>query len=300
MLTAVGQRELQWLEKFGEPRFPHEPLYRELYGNEKVNPKDQIANLQNYLNVVPYVVPPREDWNKPTMRHPDLSPGNIFVNESGEISGVIDWHRTVILPMFIQARVPSHFQNFGDEASDNFKFPVLPDNFDSLPEAEKEEEMELYRRRQLHYYYLGFSSGTNEAHFRAIGTPSLTIRKQLYDAGGRPWEGNNATLKAQLINLSMSWSQIAPQSGFPIEYSDAEIKQCLEINAELKYSDAQIQRYRDHFGISTEGWVPAEKYEESKRKIDEMKAYILENSETEEEKRDLDENWQFQDHVEIP
>ncbi|KAK2768411.1 hypothetical protein FQN54_000266 [Arachnomyces sp. PD_36] len=306
LLTATGERELKWLRNYGQPRYPREPLYKEIYGNKKVDPKEQILNLENYLRIALYVVPAQENWNKPTIRHPDLSPNNIFVDESDEITSIIDWERTAILPMFMQSKVPTHFQNFGDEASEKFNVPTLPENFESLPESEKAEEMELYRRRQLHYYYLGFSSRINQAHFRAMGTPALITRNQIYDAVNRPWEGDNTSLKAQLINLSVNWSSIITPpdihkpENFPIKFTEAEIESCLAMDAEQKATDAQMQKFRDHFGCNIEGWVPSGMYQEAKQKVDDMKAYMLDIAETEEERKDVDENYPFQDHEELP
>lgn len=86
------------------------------------------------------MVPQADELNIPTIRHPDLSPTNIFVSDTGEITGVIDWEHTVILPIFLQAKIPKHFQNNGDEDSENFRQPRAPSNFDTLTESEKEEE----------------------------------------------------------------------------------------------------------------------------------------------------------------
>lgn len=298
----MGQRELEWLEAFGEPRYPREPLYRELYGDKKVHPGEQIANLQNYLGIAPYLVPAVEILNKSTIRHTNLSPTNIFVDESGDITSIIDWERTAVLPMFLHARVPADFQNFGDEVSESLELPSLPENFESLSKAEKERETELYRRRQIHYYYLHFMGQANEPHFRALGTPGIIARNQIYDAACEPWEGNNTSLKAQLINLSHNWASLKTEiekPQFPIAFSEAEMKSCLDIEAEQKTADAQMQTLRDHFGCSADGWVPAWMYEEAKQKVDDLKVHMLQIAETEQDRRDVDERYPFQDHEEI-
>jgi hypothetical protein len=78
------------------------------------------------------MVSSQDNLNRPTIRHPDLSPSNIFI-ESGNISSLIDWEHAVVLPLFIQAKIPTHFQNYGDETSETFQPPALPGNFESLP-----------------------------------------------------------------------------------------------------------------------------------------------------------------------
>ncbi|KAL1961045.1 hypothetical protein VTO42DRAFT_4933 [Malbranchea cinnamomea] len=84
---------------------------------------------RNYLQICPSIVPTRDDWNQPTIRHPDLSPSNVFIDDSGEITGIIDWKRTEALPMFLQARMPAHFQDFGDGELRELPGPKLAGQF---------------------------------------------------------------------------------------------------------------------------------------------------------------------------
>ncbi|KAM5469972.1 hypothetical protein MferCBS49748_002734 [Microsporum ferrugineum] len=277
LLNSVGLREIEWLRTYGEPRYPREPLYREFYGKKKVDPEVQIRSLENYLSVAPYIIPTQEYLNQPTIRHPDFSPNNIFINESGEISAIIDWERTSILPLFIQANIPKYFQNYGDEDSENFKYPELPKDFDSLRD--------------------------NENHFRAMGSYNGVMRSRLYDAVNRPWEGDNTTLEATLINMSSYWPGIATpdmkEASYPLQYPPEEIKECLDIDSQKKAANTQMQNLRDSFGINIDGWVPNEMYEEASRRMADVKAQMLDIAKTKEDREDLLQNWPFQDHEEV-
>jgi hypothetical protein len=292
-----------WLQNFGEKRFPREFLYREYYGDEKVDPEVQIANLLNYLKIAPHIVPDGKELNLPTIRHPDLSPNNIFVSESGDITAIIDWQHCTVLPMFLQAKIPKHFQNYGDDDSENFRPPKLPEGFDLLTESEKEQATELYRRRQLHYFYLGFTSHNNEPHFNAMGTYNLVVRNKLYDTAGKPWEGDITSLKAELIHASTYWPAIAcstmKQAEFPVHYPDTEIKECLDINGKQKEADTKMQKLRDCFGINIDGWASIDLYDGAKEKSQNIKHYMMDAAETEAERKEVDENWPFQDHEEL-
>ena len=303
LLEAVGHRELAWLQKFGKQRFPREPLYREFYGRQEVDPQVQVDSLRDYLKVAPHIIPENPELCQPTIRHPDLSPNNIFVSESGDITGVIDWQHSTILPMFLQAKIPKHFQNYGDDDSENFRRPELPTNFDFLEESEKANELELYRRRQLHYFYLGFTSTNNKPHFHAMGKHDLIVRNRLYDTAGRPWEGDNTSLKAELVQISTYWPDIATsamkETNFPVKYPDADVTNCLNIDAKQKIADAQMQQLRDFIGVNIDGWVPTESYEEAREKERYIKQQMLEAAETEDERKELDEHWPFQDHEEL-
>ncbi|OBT69977.1 hypothetical protein VE03_00381 [Pseudogymnoascus sp. 23342-1-I1] len=254
LLTAIGERETEWLYKFGEKRYPREPLYREFYGRKLVDPQDQIKHLADYLKVAPHLVPNGEELNAPTIHHPDLSPSNIFISETGNINGIIDWQHTAILPIFLQAKIPKHFQNYGDDDSENFRRPRLAEGVDAMSESDKEVEMELYRRRQVHYFYLGYTSSRNKPHFHAMGKHNLVLRNQLYDTASRPWEGDNTSLQAQLIRTLEHWPEIrAAGEAPPIQYSEAELRQCLERDAKQKDADEQMQQIREAIGVNIEG-----------------------------------------------
>ncbi|KAH8685456.1 phosphotransferase family protein [Tricladium varicosporioides] len=303
VLKSVGQRERLWLQKFGSPRFPREPLYKEFYGHQKVDPQTQISYLDDYLKVAPCMVPQVDDLNVPVIRHPDLSPSNILVSDTGEITGVIDWEHTIILPIFLQAKIPKHFQNYGDEDSENFRQPKLPPNFDFMTESDKAEEMERYRRRQVHYFYVGFTNELNRHHFHAMGKHNLVLRNQLYDVASRPWEGDNTSLQAQLIRTLEHWPEIVAGENRlaepPIAYSPAQTQECLDRDAKQGAADAQMQQIRDFIGINIDGWVPVDKFDVAQEKARILKGEMLESAETEEERADLMENWPFQDHEEI-
>lgn len=229
VMRAVGERELMWLQNFGKKRYPRESLDREFYGRQKIDPKVQMKNLSDYLKVVPYIIPEEEQLNLPTVRHPDLSFSNIFISESGDISGIIDWQHATILPIFLQAKIPKHFQNHGDDNSVNFRRPKLADDFDTMSDSEKQIEMGFYRRRRAHYSCLGHTSRLKKAYFHAMVKHNLVMRSQLYDTAGWPWEGDNTSLKAELIKILAHWSEIAsPKDDPPMYYSPAEIEECLD------------------------------------------------------------------------
>ncbi|TAQ84138.1 hypothetical protein B7494_g7538 [Chlorociboria aeruginascens] len=278
VLKAVGEREILWLQRFGEKRYPREPFYREFYGYQKVDPQEQIRYLLDYLKVAPYLVPKPEQLNVSTIRHPDLSPSNIFISDSGDIIGIIDWQNATILPIFLQAKIPKYFQNYGDDDSENFRRLELAKDFVTMTSSDKEIEMERYRRRQVHYFYLGYTGDLNKAHFHAMGEYNFVLRNQLYDTAGRPWEGEDNP---------------------PICYSPAEVEECLDRDAKQNGINERMQEVRDFIGINIDGLVLNEEFESAKERARLIKIELAEGADTEELKREFDELWPFQDHEEI-
>ena len=301
MLKAVGERELAWLQRFGEPRLPEESFYREFYNYQKVDPKAQIKNLKDYLSLISCLVPDGEMLNWPTLRHPDLSPNNIFVSKSGDIAGVIDWQHSVSLPLFLQAKMPRHFQNYGDEESENFQPPKRPDNLETMTDDEKERETEIYRRRQVHFFYMGFSSRNNSLLFDAMSSSGIILRNKIYENAGRPWEGDSISLKANLIQCAAQWADVSSKDSphcikCPLNYSLSEVDQCLELDAKQRAADISSQRLRDLVGVNIDGWVPTEEYDDAVLRAATVKSQMLAAAETDEERRVVEENWPFGDH----
>ncbi|RFU29473.1 hypothetical protein B7463_g6871, partial [Scytalidium lignicola] len=138
--------------------------------------------------------------------------------------------------------MPKHFQNYGDDDLENFQRPKLAENFDSMSDNEKEIEMDLYIRRQAHYFYLRYTSRLNKPHFHAMGKFNLVLRNQLYDTASRPWEGDNTSLQAELIRIMGRWSEITSPENIlpPIQYSPAEVEECLGRDAKQKNEDEQM------------------------------------------------------------
>ncbi|KAK5999991.1 hypothetical protein QM012_005079 [Aureobasidium pullulans] len=298
-MKSVGHRELAWLEKFGIPRYPREPLYRAFYNYQEVDPQVQMQVLRDYLNIVPLLIPEQAELTKPTIRHPDLSPSNIFVSDSGDITGLIDWQHTSVLPLFLQAKIPKHFQNWGDEDSENFRAPRLPENFDDLQEDEQMSAIETYRRRQMHYFYIGYTERLNKIQFQAISKPHLVMANKLYDTAARPWEGDNTSLKAEIIKLSRGWLGKTSSHTIPISYTEREIAQCLAIDEKQQEADAQMQTLRDCFITNIDGWVSSELYEQAKARAEDVREQMINATDTDQERKEIEENWPFQDHVEI-
>ncbi len=84
-----------------------------------------------------------------------------------------------------------------------------------------------------------------------------------------------------------------------VYYSPAEVEECFDSDAKQKHADDQMQQVRDSIGINIEGWALNEEFESAREKAKLMKSEMAEAAETEEERRELDEHWPFQDHEEI-
>ena len=228
----------------------------------------------------------------------------MFVSDDLTITGLIDWQHCALLPLFLQCGIPNSLQNYGDNISEALTKPELPPNFDELSEEKQFEQVVLLRRRQLHYFYVTATAELNPVHYEALTHDFSTLRRKVFDHASSPWEGDNVTLKADLIELQRNWSSITAsdsrpnhdsKSPCPVVFSEAEVEDCLHLNAAQIEADEQLQACRDAIGIGPEGWVPLDQYDEVKQREAKLKADALEAAESAQERLMLHEHWIFDD-----
>ncbi|KAM0717867.1 hypothetical protein Q7P37_006199 [Cladosporium fusiforme] len=306
VLSLPATKEMAWLRKFGKPRLPFDRVYRDITEYQKSNPEDHYNNLEIYLQHAARLVP-NEDWlNRPTIRHPDLNPNNIFISDESEVVSFIDWQHSKILPLFLQAGMPAHFQNYGDPESEDLVQPQLPDHLDELDEDDREKELELYRRRHLHFYYVGATAKKNDSHFQAMMHPAGMFRRKIFQHAGEPWEGNNIPLKADLIRMMQHWNDFSPPKGTisdskpqcPLSFDTHEAEKVLDGAMRQEEADGQMDILRNVIGISSDGWVSHEGYEEAVSQASEMKKQAIEYAESDAERELTIRHWPFDDHDE--
>ncbi|KAJ0417258.1 kinase-like domain-containing protein [Aspergillus carlsbadensis] len=300
-LTTGAKKEIAYLTQYGRPLQPLQRLRRELYNYKPQSHLEHLATLNTFLQVAPHLIPNgNPTFQRPVIRHPDLQPNNIFVSPDLEITSVIDWQHASILPLFLHCGIPNSLQNYGDPISESLQVPALPDNFDELGDEEQCHEANLFRKRQLHYLYFAQTAELNKAHHETLNYPLSIVRRRLFRHAGDPWEGDNITLKADLVRISRIWTGLdfKETSSCPIDYSEEESAEYLRLDHAQDEADEQLQTCQDIVGVGSEGWVPVEHYGEAKQRERKLKVDALEAAETEEERLGLEQNWIFDDFEE--
>jgi hypothetical protein len=297
---------MAWLQKYAVPRMPFDRVYRDITGYEKSDPQEHHKNLEMYLQIADRLVPKEAFLNRPTLRHPDLNPNNIFISDEADIVGLIDWQHSEILPLFLQAGIPSHVQNYGDPVSEDLSQPQLPDDLDELDAEDREKELELYRRRHVHFYYVGATAKHNDRHFKALMHPAGLFRRKIFQHAGEPWEGNNVPLKADLVRVMQQWDSL--DSGTdnldenyarcPIAIDAPEADAVLDAAMKQEEADSQMDILRNVIGIGSDGWVAHEGYADAVARASEMKEQAIAYAEDESEQELTIRHWPFDDHDE--
>ncbi|KAK6365426.1 hypothetical protein LTR64_008795 [Lithohypha guttulata] len=266
-------------------------------------PQEHADNLKKYLKIASYLVPQEARFHKPVLRHPDLQPNNIFVSENFDIVGMIDWQHCSVLPQFLAAGIPKYFQNYHDEESLQFIPPQLPSNLAEMDNEEQAEVLERFRRRHLHFFYLGFTQRFHPAHFEALNRRTDLLTRKLVNHAGEPWEGNNIPLKSDLIHITQVWRELLEDNGYdqetlpscPISFTEADVQKTIGILGQQEDTDTQLSDVRDAIGITVDGWTSNEEYDNAVEHARLIKRQGLESLDTEEEKEMTLKHWPFDD-----
>lgn len=300
VLQNAAEKEIAFLHHFGKPRLPYERTYRDITNFQKSDPLEHLENLHLFLQVCPHLVPSDQWLQRAMLRHPDLSPHNIFISEDTEITGIIDWQHSCILPFFLNAGIPQHFSNYGDPGSEVLNQPQLPANLDELDEGERERELELYRRRHLHFHYVGATARKANQHYKAMMHEGNLFRQEIFRAAGAPWEGANITLQAALVQLVKSWHALTPSAPqCPISFTDERAEWTLQAKEKQSEGDDQMRILRDVIvGTGTDGWVANERYSETSSKAAALRKDAIASAEDHAELEEINRTWPFDDYDE--
>ncbi|KAF2464602.1 kinase-like protein [Lindgomyces ingoldianus] len=303
-LQSIAKKEIDWTQRYGKPMkpdFPHNDL-----GLGIQRPGDHLRLLECYQLLTPHLLPkdPAHPFNQPTLRHPDLTPSNIFITpETGRISCLIDWQHAIIQPQLLAAGYPRAFENPDDELSPELVEPKLPEDLESLQVEEKAAVCELYRRRLLFFSYRVLNGHFNRHHIAALRDPLLLGRQMLVDRAGRQWEGNLITLKGAIMRTAQFWEHLPDVKSVkcPVQFDQMELDQFSENEDDWLKMSVAVEQWRKRVcNITEEGWVRNEDYEEAKKKLGDLEEEIrLQCEGDEEDIQAFRTGWPFRDREEV-
>jgi hypothetical protein len=123
-LVAGAKKEIAHLKRFGRPLHPFQRRRREAYKYQKQSPSEYLDTLDKYLQVAPFLIPNGNDTlARPTLRHPDLQPDNVFISNDLNITGLIDWQHCAMLLLLLQCGIPRTLQDYRRSVSESLAHP---------------------------------------------------------------------------------------------------------------------------------------------------------------------------------
>ncbi|KAF7158843.1 hypothetical protein CNMCM6106_005718 [Aspergillus hiratsukae] len=81
----------------------------------------------------------------------------------------------------------------------------------------------------------------------------------------------------------------------PLHYSPEEVDERLQLEEEQRDADDHMEKYRNVLGMTSDGWVPTERYSEAKRMSEKFKTDAILLVESEEDAAQIQRHWLFDD-----
>jgi hypothetical protein len=234
----------------------------------------------------------------------DLNPANIFVSDECEVSCIIDWQHTTLLPLLLAAGNPTLFDNPDPTPPKDYAAPSLPENYASLNPEEKSYADELHRRRMLFYLYMIFNGKDNKDHFSAMRTPVLAQRQHLIERAGKQWTGNTVTLNGALRRVVDGWGFLALEGHGKVEclvsFSAEESEAFYELEENWFKGNILVEHWKEQLdGMSGDGWVRSEVFEGAAEKNRQLKKTWIEMGDDDEDRACVEGFWPFDDREEV-
>lgn len=186
------------------------------------NPTEHISLLHRYISVVPYLLPKDGDLLSSFLWHIDLRTPNIFVNDNGNITSLIDWQSTWAGPLFFEARHP-YFLNYNGEL-----LLELPEDFKQLDEDTQTVVKDQVTRSILLYLYEKYTAERNPLLSRVLQYPNGMIMTDPVRFVGSTWDEDILPLRKSLIRVQKKWELLDHTVHCPINFSLEEIRRHYE------------------------------------------------------------------------
>lgn len=166
----------------------------------------------------------------------------------------------------MQARFPSVFDCDGPYPWGAVE-PKLPEEYDTLPEADKEEAENRFSEVRLKKFYEMASRKFNPFVFQAMDTmKGCEPIALIFHLVGRSWIDGPIPLKELLIRVYRGWDQIIERRGMkipcPISFTEDEIRNAGQEAHAWADAYGKFESLRTSIA-GKEGWVSHDNYEEA-------------------------------------
>lgn len=280
---------------------PPSPLGLYGPGTYKRSRSKKTAALDNYLRLLPYLLPTDRTLSSAFLWHPDLHSENIFVNpeDRSEVVGIIDWQSSEILPLFDHARQP-YFLDYDGPQFVGIDAPPFPENFDQLDLSAKAQAQALYFKQSLSALYRRLIYQTNTPLYEAMEFRETMSFNMMLFAQSLLIDGE-ALYQSSCLDLAEEWHnlpgvQASGNPPFPLQFSADEIDR-IEKDADSTVKGMGLMRdLEESLGSlwPEKGVVKPEEYEEAKWRLQRAKADIIPRlTSSESERAEWERVWPF-------
>lgn len=257
-------------------------------------PQVHIHLLDQYDSIANYFIPSDERLLRPAPTLRDSNQGNIFLSSEAlerdgtvEISRIIDWQHTTILPLYLISLIPQFIEQA--EAA----------------VGQTDEELlkeKVHLRKAYHALYQDTGLDIVWASALSFGEKFL-MSQQLPASAQFCWHGGFVKLKQLVIRTSVEWENIVgPAISSPLgpePFSKEEVAQAEEDEKIWMDMEDAREGIGSAIGVENDGWVRNEEYETAVRVNQELRTAWVGSLRKEESEGlgsvDPSEIWPFQE-----
>ncbi|RAK79536.1 phosphotransferase family protein [Aspergillus fijiensis CBS 313.89] len=213
-IQASALREIAWIQKHATPRSPNDPLF---VSHSQNDPAEHVSLIQRYLSITPHLIPQEEGILGSFLWHPDLRTPNIFVDDSGHITSIIDWQSASAGPLFLEGRRP-HFLDYNGDL-----ILELPEDFKQLDANAQSAVKGTVTNSILLYLYEKYRTERNPLLSRVFQYPSGKTLTDPIRFVRNTWDGDITPLRES------KWrNPLGHAVECPIDFSPEEIRKHYE------------------------------------------------------------------------
>ncbi|RAH48297.1 phosphotransferase family protein [Aspergillus brunneoviolaceus CBS 621.78] len=251
-IQASALREIAWSQKHATPRSPNDPSF---VSHSQNDPAEHVSLLQRYLSTTPHLIPQEEGILGSFLWHPGLCTPNIFVDDSGHITSIIDWQSASAGPLFLEGRHPHFLDYKGDLILE------LPEDFKQLDANTQSAVQGTVINSILLGLYEKYTAERNPLLSRVFQYPNGKTLTDPIRFVGNTWAADIIPLRESLIRIQKKWRSPLGHVECPIDFSPEEIRRHYEDSESWN----EVQDFWDGLSgiMSRDGWTSHATYDQA-------------------------------------
>ena len=296
-VEAMAKNEILYIGHHADSRMNY---YRS--STQPQYPSEAVSLLKRYLKIADAMIPTHKseilkDINSPTLWHPDLHLDNIFVDpKSRQITSIIDWQWSAVLPLYYQCGIPRAFEN-PRSPLDGAQLSELPHDYASLPQDERTRMCVMGQSEACQKFYELETSSKNPRHWTALQLDNLDLRRRPTRLALGLWDSENLFFfRKALMEIKEQWTELCPGSSqCPITFRKEELALHAYEEENQQGVGGILSLFKDRWSLPTDGMVDPADFAQTKNAIDENRKVFLETAEDEAEKELFSKLWPYQE-----
>ncbi|KAL3444029.1 phosphotransferase family protein [Aspergillus insuetus] len=259
-IQAPAHRELAWFANYAKYYHRDHPtlLLRIQYSHAYLT-----ETLRRYLQLTPFLLPKDESFLASYLWHRDFYLSNMFIDDQGHITDIIDWPNTYTRPLYFENNIAPHFIHPSDEPGYTL---LSADELKSLNADAASAPLDKRSNVLLLHAFDKFTKERSPLLARMAIHPNRDTRRLPFCHASNLWKGDAMDLLLSFVSVQKHWRELFRKADCPFTYSGKDLPKL------VKEQEKRMLLWNNGSGILTkEGWTSNENYIAAKLFLDNFK-----------------------------